>query len=113
MNKPISRILRQLREIGSFHFLSKIFAYSKFKGGNNHDSQYFDRNPQHFMGTGDKTGIPPHCDLKERRGGMISNEKPPIDGKSIWAVVFAAAATALCAVIDLLLQGENPADDSE
>ena len=44
---------------------------------------------------------------------MISNEKPPIDGKSIWAVVLAAAATALCAVIDLLLQGENPADDSE
>lgn len=44
---------------------------------------------------------------------MISNEKPPIDGKSIWAVVLAAAATALCAVIDLLLQGENSADDDE
>ena len=65
------------------------------------------------MGTGDKTGIPPRYGLRGRRGGMISNEKPPIDGKSIWAVVLAAAATALCAVIDLLLQGENPADDGE
>ena len=43
---------------------------------------------------------------------MISNEKPPIDGKGIWAVVL-AAATALCAVIDLLLQGENASDDGE
>lgn len=44
---------------------------------------------------------------------MISNEKPPIDGKGIWAVVLAAAATALCAVIDLLLQEENASDDGE
>ena len=65
------------------------------------------------MGAGNKTGIPPCYGLRERRDRMISNEKPPIDGKSIWAVVLAAAATALCAVIDLLLQGENPADDSE
>ena len=44
---------------------------------------------------------------------MFPNEKPPIDGKGIWAVVFAAAATALCTVIDLLLQGENASDDGE
>lgn len=40
---------------------------------------------------------------------MISNE----NGKGIWAVVLVAAATALCTVIDLLLQGENAADDGE
>ena len=44
---------------------------------------------------------------------MLFNEKPPIDGKGIWAVVLRAAATALCAVIDLLLQGENASDDGE
>lgn len=65
------------------------------------------------MGTGDKTGIPSRYGLRERRDGMISNEKPPIDGRGIWAVILAATATALCAVIDLLLQGENPADDRE
>ncbi len=44
---------------------------------------------------------------------MNFNEKPSIDGKGIWAVILAAAATALCAVIDLLLQGENVSDDGE
>ena len=96
-----------------FLFSGKILPTIPFKGGNSHDSQYFDRNPQHLVGTGDKTGIPPRYGLRERRGGMLFNEKPPIDGKGIWAVVLAAAATALCAVIDLLLQGENPADDGE
>lgn len=65
------------------------------------------------MGTGDKTGFPPRYGLKGRRNRMFPNEKSPIDGKGIWAVVLAAAATALCAVIDLLLQGENVADDGE
>lgn len=44
---------------------------------------------------------------------MNCNEKPPIDGKGIWSVILAAAATALCAVIDLLLQGESTSDDGE
>ena len=96
-----------------FLFSGKILPTIPFKGGNSHDSQYFDRNPQHLVGTGDKTGIPPRYGLRERRGGMLFNEKPPIDGKGIWAVVLAAAATALCAVIDLLLQGENTADEGE
>lgn len=61
------------------------------------------------MGTGNETGIPPRYGLGERRDGMISNENE----KGIWAVVLAAAATALCAVIDLLLQGENAANDGE
>lgn len=63
------------------------------------------------MGTGDKAGILPRHGLRERRRKMISNKKPPIDGKGIWAVVLAAAATALCAVIDLLLQGETADDE--
>lgn len=96
-----------------FLFSGKILPTIPFKGGNSHDSQHFDRNPQHLVGTGDKTGIPPRYGLRERRGGMLFNEKPPIDGKGIWAVVLAAAATALCAVIDLLLQGENASDDGE
>ena len=96
-----------------FLFSGKILPTIPFKGGNSHDSQDFDRNPQHLMGTGNKTGFPPRYGLKGRRNRMISNEKPPIDGKGIWAVVLAATATALCAVIDLLLQGENPADDGE
>lgn len=44
---------------------------------------------------------------------MNFNEKPPIDGKGIWAVILAAAATAICAFIDLLLQGEDVPDDGE
>ena len=96
-----------------FLFSGENFTYNTFKGGNNHDSQDFDRNPQYFMETGSRTDFPPRYGLKGRRNRMISNEKPPIDGKGIWAVVLAAAATALCAVIDLLLQGENASDDGE
>ncbi len=44
---------------------------------------------------------------------MNFNEKPSIDGKGIWAVILVAATTALCAVIDLLLQEENASDDGE
>lgn len=63
------------------------------------------------MGTDNKAGISPRCGMRERRDGMVSDKKPPIDGKGIWAIVLAATATALCAFIDLLLQGENAADD--
>ncbi len=63
------------------------------------------------MGTGNNAGVSPRCDLRERRDEMVSDKRPPIDGKGIWAIVLAAAATALCAFIDLLLQGENDADD--
>lgn len=75
--------------------------------------QDFDRNPQHLMGIGSETCSLPCYGLRGRRDRMIFNEKPSIDGKGIWAVVLAAAATALCAVIDLLLQGENAANDGE
>ena len=44
---------------------------------------------------------------------MNFNEKSPIGGKGFLAVVLVAAATALCAVIDLLLQGEDTSDDAE
>ena len=38
---------------------------------------------------------------------MIPNDKLNISGRDIWAIVLTAAATALCAAIDLLLQEEK------
>ncbi len=75
--------------------------------------QDFDRNPQHLMGACGKFHNPFCRSLTGRRDEMNFNEKLPIDGKGILAVILAAAATALCAVIDLLLQGENASNDGE
>jgi len=65
------------------------------------------------MGACGRFDNPSHRSLTGRRKRMNFNEKPPIGGKGIWAVILAAAATALCAVIDLLLQGEDASNNGD
>lgn len=60
------------------------------------------------MGVGGENSEPRRLELTEgKKGDAIINDKLNITPKDIWAVLLAAAATAICAAIDMIFKEEN------